>query len=553
MVTTTLFNQNIWGVSKDRFNYLSFILNMLPKVWSKFASKATIRLRSYMTVFLLCFAFSSSIAQSLPPATSCTSNDLQVVGATLSNVDICSSCTVGTPLTGTLTLSINNTTGSNRTAFAFWGTLEITDGVTGQVTSTPIHGCNSTAIPPNSSALPPHAITSLTFDNINYKCGDILNITNLYLAWTDASPNSVCPLDPSTINPKCGTLPSIQINAGVNATSEITNVSCFGGNNGAIDITAFGGTGSFSYSWSASNGGNVPAGQVNNEDLTGLVAGTYQVTITDANNCQAVKVYTVTQPSGALSLATCSKTDATCSGNDGSVTAGTVSNAVGTVQYVWKNSSNTVVGNTASVSSLSAGTYYLTVSDDCSSQTCNVTVNAPSIPDAPTLSIVQPTCSDATATITVTSTTTGLLFSFDGGAYAAYPSGGYTTTTTGDHTVSVQNEAGCVSGNATETVNAQPSTPDAPTLSIVQPTCSNATATITVTSTTTGLLFSFDGGTYAAYPSEGFTTTTTGDHTVSVQNEAGCVSGNATETVNAQPSTPEAPTLSIVQPTCSDA
>ncbi|MGN6248644.1 MAG: hypothetical protein ACTHNG_09815, partial [Ginsengibacter sp.] len=80
----------------------------------------------------------------------------------------------------------------------------------------------------------------------------------------------------------------------------------------------------------------------------------------------------------------------------------------------------------------------------------------PSTPEAPTLSIVQPTCSNATATITVTSTTTGLLFSFDGGAYAAYPSGGYTTTTTGDHTVSVQNEAGCVSGNATETVNEAP-------------------------------------------------------------------------------------------------
>ena len=190
----------------------------------------------------------------------------------------------------------------------------------------------------------------------------------------------------------------------------------------------------------------------------------------------------------------------------------------------------------------------------CVSGDATKTVNAqPSTPDAPTLSIVQPTCSDATATITVTSSTTGLKFSFDGGAYADYPAGGFTTTTTGDHTVSAQNAAGCVSGDATKTVNAQPSTPDAPTLSIVQPTCSDATATITVTSSTTGLKFSFDGGTYADYPAGGFTTTTTGDHTVSAQNAAGCVSGDATKTVNAQPSTPDAPTLSIVQPTCSDA
>src|SRR6185312_10654547 len=155
----------------------------------------------------------------------------------------------------------------------------------------------------------------------------------------------------------------------------------------------------------------------------------------------------------------------------------------------------------------------------CTSTNASVSVNAqPGTPDAPTLSIVQPTCNTATATITVTSTTTDLLFSLDGGAYAAYPSGGYTVTTTGNHTVSVQNATGCTSTNASVSVNAQPGTPDAPTLSIVQPTCNTATATITVTSTTTDLLFSLDGGAYAAYPSGGYTVTTAGDSRISVQN-----------------------------------
>jgi hypothetical protein len=71
------------------------------------------------------------------------------------------------------------------------------------------------------------------------------------------------------------------------------------------------------------------------------------------------------------------------------------------------------------------------------------------------LSTIQPTCTDATATISVTSSTSGLQFSFDGNAYADYPAGGYTTTTVGDHTVSVKT-GGCISTNATATVNAAP-------------------------------------------------------------------------------------------------
>ena len=39
--------------------------------------------------------------------------------------------------------------------------------------------------------------------------------------------------------------------------------------------------------------------------------------------------------------------------------------------------------------------------------------------------VANPTCTIATGTITITSATSGLIFSFDGGSYAAYPAGGY--------------------------------------------------------------------------------------------------------------------------------
>ena len=56
-----------------------------------------------------------------------------------------------------------------------------------------------------------------------------------------------------------------------------TNVSCNGGTNGSASVSPSGGTPGYSYSWSPSGGTAATA--------TGLVAGSYTVTVTDANGC----------------------------------------------------------------------------------------------------------------------------------------------------------------------------------------------------------------------------------------------------------------------------
>ncbi|MBK6284342.1 MAG: HYR domain-containing protein [Draconibacterium sp.] len=69
------------------------------------------------------------------------------------------------------------------------------------------------------------------------------------------------------------------------------DVSCFSGSNGTINITVNGGTGSYNYAWS--NGET-------SEDISGLSAGTYTVTVTDDNECSAELVIEITQPISAL-------------------------------------------------------------------------------------------------------------------------------------------------------------------------------------------------------------------------------------------------------------
>ncbi|MBK9638031.1 MAG: SprB repeat-containing protein [Bacteroidetes bacterium] len=79
-----------------------------------------------------------------------------------------------------------------------------------------------------------------------------------------------------------------------NFTFNITQpVSCFGGNNGAINLTVTGGTAGYTYNWSNGFSG---------EDPSALIAGTYTVTVTDANGCTETTSATVTQPAATIGL-----------------------------------------------------------------------------------------------------------------------------------------------------------------------------------------------------------------------------------------------------------
>ncbi|MBN2813711.1 MAG: SprB repeat-containing protein, partial [Bacteroidales bacterium] len=75
----------------------------------------------------------------------------------------------------------------------------------------------------------------------------------------------------------------------------LTPVSCYNGNNGAIDLTVTGGTAhsGYDYSWTSTNGsGIVPI----DEDQSGLSEGTYSVTVKDDNLCSASSDFVITQP-----------------------------------------------------------------------------------------------------------------------------------------------------------------------------------------------------------------------------------------------------------------
>ena len=139
----------------------------------------------------------------------------------------------------------------------------------------------------------------------------------------------------------------------ITLTAITTPVKCFADANGMIDLTVTGGTPDFRYTWS--NGKTT-------QDISGLIAGTYTVTVEDANGCTKIGSWTVTSPD--LLTVFDDLTNVQChGGNNGAINI-TVTGGTPLYSFVWSNSATT-----QNISGLSVGCYTVTVTDAHSCQT----------------------------------------------------------------------------------------------------------------------------------------------------------------------------------------
>ncbi len=211
---------------------------------------------------------------------------------------------------------------------------------------------------------------------------------------------------------------------------------CYGSSDGTIDLTVTGGTPSYTFLWS--NG-------LTDEDVSGLVTGTYSVTATDNNGCEITGSYFVGQPDQLVYTATV--TDLSCfESMDGQI-SGTTAGGTLSYTYLWTSGAST-----ETISSLAAGDYTVTVTDG---NLCETTAN---------FTVYQP----AVLELTVDAINDVLCHNGDNGSIDLSTSGGtpdYTylwndgaTTedrqnlSMGDYSVTVTDSHGCTF-NATYTIN----------------------------------------------------------------------------------------------------
>jgi len=292
------------------------------------------------------------------------------------------------------------------------------------------------------------------------------------------------------------------------------NVSCNGGADGSATVAVTGGTGAYTYSWAPSGGTAATA--------TGLAAGTYTVTVTDANGCVGTQAFTITQPTVVNAIAG-TQVNVSCNGGaDGSVTVA-VTGGTGAYTYTWAPSG----GTAATATGLTADTYTVTVTDanGCMG-TQAFTITEPTVVNATAGTQVNVSCNggaDGSATVAVTGGTGAYTYSWA-------PSGGTAPTATGltagTYTVTVTDANGCM---------------DTQAFTITEPTVVNATAGTQVNVSCNGsangsATVAVTGGTgaytYTWAPSGGTAPTaiglTAGTYTVTVTDANGC---SATQSV----------------------
>jgi len=315
--------------------------------------------------------------------------------------------------------------------------------------------------------------------------------------------------------------------------------NCVGDNSGQISVTVTGGSPNYTYNWS---NGLPNAAFVNN-----LVAGTYSLTVTDANGCQAIDSYQVGNPT-ALTLTT-NATDAACNMNNGTATVSATGGAT-PYTYAWNDPANQT---TATAVNLAGGTYQVIVTDANGCQNnASITINSPANNIVVTAISTDASCSVNNGTATVATVTGGTPpYSYAWNDPANQTTATATNLPAGTYQVIATDANGCQS-SASVTINAPINNLVLTTNATAPTSCelTDGTATVTVSGGTAPY-------TYAWNDSVNQTTATatnlaSGTYQVIVTDQNGCQSSE-TVTVNPSANTTIVLTVTTTNATCGNA
>lgn len=214
----------------------------------------------------------------------------------------------------------------------------------------------------------------------------------------------------------CTAAGSIVISEGLplSISGVVTEVLCNGSSTGAVNITVSGGNTPYTFAWSNA---------ASTEDIAGVSAGTYTVTVNDVNLCSATASFIVTQPAALVLNAT--PQNVSCNGGGNGEIDITVQGGVFPYAFNWSNGTTT-----EDVSGLSGGSYSVTITDaNLCTITAAYTINEPSaiVSSITATGVSCNGASDGTADLSVSGGTAPYTFlwsNFTGAEDAAGLSGG---------------------------------------------------------------------------------------------------------------------------------
>jgi gliding motility-associated-like protein len=324
----------------------------------------------------------------------------------------------------------------------------------------------------------------------------------------------------------------------VNATAVVLQNATCGNNNGSITGITASGT-SLTYAWAPSGGSSLNA--------SNLAAGSYTLTVTDANGCTATSgphvISAIAGPTvnaGAVVL-----TPENCGQANGAISGLLVNGGTPTITYAWTNTTQT----TLNLTNLSAGSYSLTVTDGngCVANAGPFSVanaGGPSLNEANAVA-TNISCSGTLGSINgITATGTGLNYSWsNGGGSSLNPS----NLAAGTYTLTVTDGNGCSTVSAPYTISAPiPLSIDASNMMTMPTGCAANTGSITGITVIGGVNPTYSWTNSSATTLD-LTNLAAGSYTLTVNDDQGC-----SDNLNVSITVMNAPTISVATMVVSD-
>ena len=294
-----------------------------------------------------------------------------------------------------------------------------------------------------------------------------------------------------------------------------TDVSVYGGNDGSVTVDGSGGTAPYQYNL---DGGSY---QASGTFLT-LTAGSYTVTVQDANGCTFDVPVIINQPAEPLSGSVDSLTNVDCFGSStGSVT---ITATGGTTPYEYKLGSGAYQAS-ETFDSLAAGDYTITIRDAVTDTfKVNFTITEPLSALSGTItsqdSVLCYGSNTGSVTVEGAGGTGTYLYGIDSGAFQ--DTGTFISLAAGDYTVTIQDENLCTfdvpvtiiqpGSGITGTIGTQTNVSCAGS--------SDGSFDLIVSGGTSPYTYSLDGGT--AQASGTFSNLAAGTYTVTITDAVSC-------------------------------
>ena len=292
---------------------------------------------------------------------------------------------------GTYNITVTGSNGNGCTA-----TTTATVATPATVTASVMMATNPACNGESTGALS-FAVTSGTVDKLTYtkNGGAPVNITGNSISSLGAGNYNITVTDANDCTATI--VQTLTEPAAISLTPSSTDASAVGATDGTYGITIAGGTSPYDYDDGTNDGTGVTA-----VSETGLAAGTYMVTVTDAAGCTAVENISVGQPGCMGFVANATPIAPTCSGgSDGGATL-TVANATGAINYMYSGTA-TGSGSGTSITGLAAGSYSINITDAAGCMTTTSLIITDPAAITATATVTDPACAgDATGSVALT-------------------------------------------------------------------------------------------------------------------------------------------------------